>query len=220
MKVLKPFRPFYLVLYYVLYFLLVWLARILYPTRVIGKENLPKKSRRGYIIAPIHLHAIDPMYVLFARGLRKKMMIMGKEELFEINGLINFLWKVFGAFPVDRGTGNKDLIEAVTLEVEKGRGLLIFPEGTRSKDGNIGKVKSGAFVVAQTAGADIVPCWLYYSAGRFKMFRPVTVVFGKPLTLTQLGLEGPYNVKNVRQAKTIYTQALENLRDENKERFQ
>lgn len=205
-------NPFFKGFYYVIYTLLGWLVRLLYPLKVVGKENLVKGS---FVLAPNHLEAIDPMYILLARGFGKKMLVMGKAELFNINPLLNFCWNIFGAFPVERGTGNRDTLDKAIEEVKKGRGLLIFPEGTRSKDGNLGKLKSGAFVVAQQAGADIVPCRISYSAGKPKLFRRINVVFGAPVSLQQLGLVGEYSPKALREAKHKYTEILTKLYDEN-----
>ena len=205
---MKPLRPLYKVLYYLVYYLLGWAVCLLYPLKVIGKENLPKC---GYILAPNHRYAIDPLYVILARGYRPKLLVMGKEELFEKGRVLNFIWKVFGAFPVERGAGNHSLLDEVTREVQKGRDLLIFPEGTRSKDGKLLRMKSGAFVVAQQAGAPIVPCRMFYAAGRPKLFGRIYIAFGKPLSMQELGLVGTYSPKNLRAAKEKYVRALEGL---------
>ena len=102
MKPLKPLRPLYKVLYYVVYFCFGWAVKLLYRLRAVGRENLPRAD--GYVLAPNHLKAIDPMYVLLARGFHKKMLVMGKEELFEISPLLNFVWNIFGALELVRGS--------------------------------------------------------------------------------------------------------------------
>ncbi|MDL2325296.1 hypothetical protein LJC61_09180, partial [Ruminococcaceae bacterium OttesenSCG-928-A16] len=87
MKTLKPLQPLYKVLYFIVLALGEVLVRLVYPVRTIGRKNLQKGS---FVLAPNHLHAIDPMFVVLARGFGKKMLIMGKEELFTINPLLNF----------------------------------------------------------------------------------------------------------------------------------
>lgn len=205
---MKPLKPIYKILYYIIYYSLAWAVRLLYPLKIIGKENLPKG---GYVLAPSHIKAIDALYVILARGYKPKMLIMAKEELFKKSGLLNFIWNAFGAFPVERGAGNHSLLDEVTQEVKKGRDLLIFPEGTRSKDGQLMRVKSGAFVVAQSAGAPIVPCRMFYSAGKVKLFCPIYVAFGKPLTMQELGLADGHSPKELRCAKEQYVNALQAL---------
>lgn len=207
---MKPLKPLYKVLYYIIFYGLGWAVRLLYPLKVIGRQNLPKG---GYVLAPNHRFAIDPMYVILARGSRPKMLVMGKEELFEKGRLLNFIWKVFGAFPVDRGAGNKGLLDEVSVEVKRGHDLLIFPEGTRSKDGKLLRMKSGAFVVAQEAGVPIVPCRIWYAAGGPKLFRRIYIAFGAPLSMQELGLT-EYKPKNLRAAKDKFVESLEALSGE------
>lgn len=217
MKTLKPLRTIYKILYYILICLAQILVRIVYPVRAIGRENLQKG---GFVLAPNHLHAIDAMFVILARGFGKKMLVMGKEELFGKNKLLDFFWNIAGAFPVNRGKGDKVALNEAIEDVKSGRGLLIFPEGTRSKDGNLGKMKSGAFVVAMQTEADIIPCRIWYKSGeKVKPFHRITVIFGKPITLEELGLTGEYSAAKLRGAKQMFTQRLEELYQENKEKL-
>ncbi len=219
MKRLKAVQPLYLFLYQFFLLIGMVLVRLLYPVRTVGRENIALATRcaeaqpseaappyvsstvgkapsrgktpgQGFVLCPNHLSAIDPLFVVLARGFGKKMLIMGKEELFRINPLLNFFWCIAGAFPVHRGKGDTAAIEEAVEEVRAGRGLLIFPEGTRSKDGNLGRLKSGAFVVAMEANACLVPCHITYAAGRPKAFRRITVTFGPPASLSELGLAG------------------------------
>lgn len=213
---MKALKPFYKALYYLVFAFAQVVVRIVYPIRTIGRKNLPKEE--GYVVAPNHLFAIDPMYILLARGFRKKMMIMGKEELFKISPIVNFFWYVFGAFPVDRGTGDMNLLEHCVQEVKTGRSLFIFPEGTRSKTGNLGRLKSGAFVVAMRAGASMVPCHIWYKAGSPKPFRRITVMFGKPVTMEEMGLTGEYSAAKLREAKKVFAARIEELHEANPSR--
>ncbi|MDL2293553.1 1-acyl-sn-glycerol-3-phosphate acyltransferase [Ruminococcaceae bacterium OttesenSCG-928-D13] len=215
---MKTLKTRYKVIYQIVYTLLGWAVRLLYPLRVLGRENLIKGS--GFVLASNHLRAIDPLYILLARGFGKRMLIIAKDELFHINGFINWCWKVFGAFPIDRGTGDRGMLDQAMAEVrDHGTGFLIFPEGTRSKDGNLGKMKSGAFVVAMEAGVPIVPCVIRYSAGKAKLFRRIGVAFGKPVSMEELGLTGEYSVKKIREAKRIYTETMQRLIEETKDRL-
>lgn len=210
-------NPFFKVLYYIVFCIAQVVVRLVYPVRSIGRQNLPKNT--GYVLAPNHIKAIDPLYVLLARGFAKKMMVMGKEELFKISPVLNFFWHVFGAFPIDRGKGDMQALERCVQEMKTGRGLLIFPEGTRTKTGALGRLKSGAFVVAQKAGAPMVPCLIWYKAGGPKPFRRITVVFGKPVSLQEMGLVGEHSPKKLRQAKTVFTEKLQQLYTENQHRL-
>jgi 1-acyl-sn-glycerol-3-phosphate acyltransferase len=214
----KETKTVYNIIFQIIYITLGSLVRLLYPLRVIGKKNL-KLAGKAYVLAPNHVRAIDPLYVLLARGVSKKGLIMGKEELFGKSKFLDFFWKVVGAFAIDRGAGNKDTLDNAVNEIQKGRNLLLFPEGTRSKDGNLAKLKSGSFVIAWQAGCDIVPCHIYYSKGKPKIFKRITIVFGKPVSMQELGLCGEYSVKKIREAKKIFTQKLIELREDNIDRL-
>ena len=158
---------------------LAWLVwHIAFRIRVIGRENLIHD--RGFVIAPNHISAIDPVFVVIARFWGRPMVIMAKEELFEISRLLNWAWRHVGVVCVRRGKGDATVVENTVREVREGRGALVFPEGTRTKDGNLGKLKSGAFVIAAEAGVDMIPCRIIYKGGKMRVFGRCTVVFGKP----------------------------------------
>ena len=129
---------------------LVW--HLLFRIQVIGKENLKKIQSPGFILAPTHISAIDPVFIAIARFWGKRMVVFGKKELFEINPVITWFLGQCGCVMV-RGT--KDEMETLNNTIEeckKGRGLLLFPEGTREKEGKLLPPKSGLFVVAAGAG--------------------------------------------------------------------
>ena len=74
---------------------LAWLVwHIAFRIRVIGRENLIHD--RGFVIAPNHISAIDPVFVVIARFWGRPMVIMAKEELFEISRLLNWAWRHVG----------------------------------------------------------------------------------------------------------------------------
>ncbi len=63
---------------------LAWLAwHLVFRIKVIGRENLIQD--RGFVLAPNHLSALDPVFVVLARFWGRRMLVMAKEELFEIN---------------------------------------------------------------------------------------------------------------------------------------
>lgn len=215
-KVPTPLKPIYKILYYILFSLAWVLVRIMFPIRVIGKKNLKKG---GFVLAPNHVNALDPLFVVLARGFGKKMLIMGKEELFNKNIFLDFFLNISGTFPVNRGSGDKEALNEAIEDVKNGRGLLIFPEGTRSKDGKLGRLKSGAFVVAMQTETDMIPCSISYKGGNqnVKPFHRVTVVFGEPMSMQELDLAGEYSPAKLRVAKQKYTFALEELAAKNVE---
>ena len=208
---MKPLKGLYKALYFVLVSIGNVFIRPFFPVRARGRQNLPQSG--GFVLAPNHVRAIDPMYILLGYGYRKKMLVMGKAELFGKNPVMDFLWNCFGGFPIERGAGNRDVLNAAIDEVKGGRGLLVFPEGTRSRDGNLGKLKSGAFVAAAAAEVPLVPCHIRYAAGKPKIFRRITVVFGLPVRIEELGLTEGYGPRQLREAKHLFMDKMKALRE-------
>lgn len=198
---------------------LVWLfSHICFRIQVIGKENLPRKG--GYILAPNHVSGFDPVIILPVSRWLPKLVTFAKKELFEKNFLLTWLFKQLGGEAV-RG-GGKDGVDTMSRTIAKckaGHGLLIFPEGTRSKDGKLGSPKSGAFVVAAAAGVDMVPCRIIYDTpdGRAHFFCRVRVVFGQPIPAAQLDLGGEKrDMKKLRENKKLLVQCWEQMYEEHK----
>ena len=163
---------------------LVW--HIGFRIRVIGRENLPKEG--GFVLAPNHISAIDPVFVVIARFWGKRLLIMAKEEILQVNPVFTWMFRHVGVVGIERGRGDVNVVDELIGNVQKGQGLLIFPEGTRSKTGQVGKVKSGAFVIASAAGVPMVPCRIIYEPGRMKVFCRVRVCFGTPIPAEELYL--------------------------------
>ena len=186
---------------------LVW--HIVFRIQVIGRENLKKIQTAGFILAPTHISAIDPVFIAIARFWGKRMVVFAKKELFEINPLLTWFLKQCGCVQV-RGT--KDEMETMHKTIEEcrnGRGLLLFPEGTREKEGKLLTPKSGLFVVAAGAGTDVIPCRVLYDTpdGRMKLFCRVRVVFGEPMPAEQFAMEGRRDIKKLKANKQALTAA-------------
>lgn len=191
---------------------LVW--HIGFRIRVIGRENLPKEG--GFVLAPNHISAIDPVFVVIARFWGKRLLIMAKEEILQVNPVFTWMFRHVGVVGIERGRGDVNVVDELIGDVQKGQGLLIFPEGTRSKTGQVGKVKSGAFVIASAAGVPMVPCRIIYEPGRMKVFCRVRVCFGTPIPAEELYLGETKSASALRRNKALLTDAWQRLYDENK----
>ena len=191
---------------------LVW--HIGFRIRVIGRENLPKEG--GFVLAPNHISAIDPVFVVIARFWGKRLLIMAKEEILQVNPVFTWMFRHVGVVGIERGRGDVNVVDELIGDVQKGQGLLIFPEGTRRKPGQVGKVKSGAFVIASAAGVPMVPCRIIYEPGRMKVFCRVRVCFGAPIPTEELYLGETKSASALRKNKALLTDAWQRLYDENK----
>lgn len=143
---------------------------------VVGRENIPK-AKGGYIIASNHVSNNDPPMVgIVFKG---KYTFMAKDELFHLNPIFTWLIKKLGAFPVKRGSKDTKAIDSALESLDHGRIFVIFPEGTRSKTGELGKPKSGVSLIAARAKVPVVPVFVKY--GRKKIRQNVLVSIGEPI---------------------------------------
>lgn len=185
---------------------------LVYRVEVHGSEKLPKD--RGLVLVCNHVTAFDPIFL--ALKLKRQLNFMAKAELFK-NKLLGALLKGLGAFPVSRGTGDTTAIDKAVETVENGDILAIFPEGTRSKTGEMGRFKSGAVVIAQKTGADIVPASIYiekFEKGlRFRS--RVVIRFGEVIQNKALELEST-NLSAVKKAGALIKDAVARLLEESK----
>ena len=200
-------------LYYILVPLAWVLAHIVFRPQVIGRENLIKG--RGFILAPNHRSALDPVFIVLSDGYfwLHKMRIFAKKELFQGKRLLAWFLRQMGAVSVKNGRDDLSTLDNTIRECRTGRGLLLFPEGTRSKDGRLLPPKSGAFVVADQAAVDMIPCRILYDTpdGRLKLFCRIRICFGKPISAEQLALGEKRNMVKLRENKKMLTAAWEEM---------
>ena len=200
-------------LYYILVPLAWVLAHIVFRPQVIGRENLIKG--RGFILAPNHRSALDPVFIVLSDGYfwLHKMRIFAKKELFQGKPLLAWFLRQMGAVSVKNGRDDLSTLDNTIRECRTGRGLLLFPEGTRSKDGRLLPPKSGAFVVADQAAVDMITCRILYDTpdGRLKLFCRIRICFGKPISAEQLALGEKRNMVKLRENKKMLTAAWEEM---------
>ena len=202
-----------MVLYYIV-LPLAWIVfHIGFRVECIGRENLKKVRTSGCIIAPNHVSAIDPVFVVITRFWGRRMVVFAKKELFEINVLLTWFFRWMGALCV-RGTREElDVIDQTVEACRNGGTLLIFPEGTREKEGKLLQPKSGLFVIAAQAAVDVVPVRILYDTpdGRMKLFCKVKVVYGEPMPAAQFAMESRRDLKTLRANKQALLDAWEDL---------
>ena len=146
---------------------------ICYRVKVIGADKFP--SSGGVVLCCNHVAAIDP--VILGVKCKRQLCFMGKAELFK-SKFTKYLFTKLGSFAVERGKHDHGAIQKAQQVVKEGGVFAIFPEGTRSKTGEIARAKPGAALVAVTAGSDILPVAIKYHAKKRKIFCKVTLKFG------------------------------------------
>lgn len=120
-----------------------------------GRENIPPRGE-AVVYAPNHNSLIDVPF--FYMALRRFPAMMAKKELFKVPVMHGCLVSL-KCIKIDR-KGAHSIVEAVRSgcrTIEDGHSIVIFPEGTRSKTGEIGAFKNGAFKIAERTGCPVVP---------------------------------------------------------------
>ncbi len=167
-----------------LYTLVRWLVKVvflvMFNVNTEGKENIPHGG--GHIVASNHISWADP--ILIGMYIKTPNAYISKMELFK-NKLVALLLTLLQAFPVTRGSGETGFIDKSVKFLRKGDNLVIFPEGTRSKTGNIGRAKTGVSHIAVASYAPVVPVSVKCD-GKLRFRAKVTVTYGKAIPAEKL----------------------------------
>jgi 1-acyl-sn-glycerol-3-phosphate acyltransferase len=173
------------------------ICKLIFDLSFEGTENVPTDGSN--IFASNHRSYGDPIFV--ALMTRVPISYMAKEELFKQNIFFTLLIKAWGAFPVTRGTGDTAVIDTSIEKLESGRNLLLFPEGTRSKDGKVGKGKTGVALIAAVAQTQVIPVGINFEGEKLKFRKKVVVRYGKPIDPKEIGVSdaSPANLKKMKK---------------------
>ena len=149
--------------------------KVIFRTRVIGAENVP--SEGSLILAANHVSNWDPPFL--GTFVSRDVSYMAKEELFK-NPIFAAAIRALHVFPVKRGTADKNAIKHAVKLLKDGQCLGIFPEGTRSKTGKLGKAESGVGLIAAMTKAPVLPAAIINTNKIFgeKIFPQLGVVYG------------------------------------------
>lgn len=157
-------------------------CRLYFGLRLVGTEHIPAEG--PLIITPNHQTFADPPLVSIP--VRTRVYYMAWDRLFDIRGL-SWLIRRLRAFPVDIEARDPRATREAMRILETGAALMIFPEAERSVDGRVGRFKPGAFRLAASIGAPVLPVtiaggWESWPPGRL-LPRPgrITITYHPPL---------------------------------------
>jgi 1-acyl-sn-glycerol-3-phosphate acyltransferase len=172
-----------------------WLARwmcrvfcmLLFDWRFYGLDNIPKKG--PFLLVSNHQSFLDPIFC--GAPPKRHLCFLARDTLFK-NWFFGPLITSVNSIPVKRGQGDLSAMKKVIGKLQEGRGVCLFPEGTRTSDGKILPFKSGLGLLCRRGNAAIVPvvidgafeCWprtkmLFSPGGR------IIVYYGKAITAEQ-----------------------------------
>ncbi|MEO0688089.1 MAG: lysophospholipid acyltransferase family protein, partial [Cyanobacteria bacterium J06649_11] len=170
------------------------MLRAYFQGRIYGADNVPQNG--PLVIVSNHASNVDPPIV--SNSVRRPVSYMAKEELFKIP-IFKQLIQLYGAYPVSRGTGDRNAIRNALEYLNGGWAVGIFLQGTRTKDGRITDPKRGAALIAAKAKVPIIPVCLWgtqdieQKGSKIPQQVPVTVRIGElispPASTTKEDLE-------------------------------
>jgi 1-acyl-sn-glycerol-3-phosphate acyltransferase len=149
--------------------------------QVSGQEHIP--PGRSCIFMCNHVSNLDPPIII--PNLPGRSSVLLKKELMGIP-ILGTAMRMAKFVPVERGSRReaaKASVEAAAEALKSGLNIMVFPEGTRSRDGRLASFKKGPFFLAQQTGAPIVPVAI---AGTEKMMRKGSVAITPGLAKVQM----------------------------------
>ena len=168
------------------YFAMRWGLRMLMPmiwkVRVYGRHNEPGEG--GVVYISNHQSFLDPMLVGF--GLVRPLNYMARSTLFDTPGLKQLI-SALNAFPVKRGTADTGALKEAMRRIKRGGQVLVFAEGTRTRDGKISPFLPGVSLLARRAAKWIVPVVIDGAFEAWPRIKPlpgwgkIVVSFGEPI---------------------------------------
>ncbi|MFA7330821.1 MAG: lysophospholipid acyltransferase family protein [Candidatus Delongbacteria bacterium] len=162
--------------------------RLGYRLEVSGLERIPRQG--SLILASNHQSNLDPP--LIGCFFPREISFVAKKQLFE-NPWLARLMRHFNALPLDRSGVDLRALREIRARLGQGHDLLVFPEGTRSRDGRLGQPRAGLGLIISAAEVDVLPVLILGSRSSPGLpgFRPVIrLEFGAPIPRAALPLAG------------------------------
>ncbi len=161
--------------------LIAIIAKLLGRIEVHGSERIPDGP---FVLAPVHRSNVD--FALVSLVTKRRMRYMGKDSIFKYKWL-NPFFEALGAFPVHRGTADREALRTSVAVIESGQPLVMFPEGTRQSGPTVEELFDGPAYVAAKTQAPIVPVGIGGSERAMpkgsKFIHPgkIVLIVGEPL---------------------------------------
>lgn len=156
-------------------FLVHIFCKVVFFVKLIGTENLPKEG--AVILAVNHTSLWDPPVLI--SSVPRHMRVMAKKELFD-HKMLKPILKLADAFPVARGSNDIGAIKTALQTLKNGDVFTIFPSGRRVLANESSEAKAGVALIAARSGAPVIPVAM---RGGYRLFRPVKIYFGQPVTI-------------------------------------
>jgi len=196
--------------YWIFWILFRFLFAAYFRWRISNPERVPLEG--PVILAANHASFLDPPLV--GAALKRPLNYLARDTLFPVP-VVGWLLRLWQVVPVDREGGGAAGLRAIFDRLLMGGAILLFPEGTRTRDGQLQPARSGIGLVVIKSDAPVVPVRIlgtYEAYGRHTRFprpRRVVVKFGCPLRFEQLRAEAKQCPKP--RLKQIYQQVADEI---------
>jgi 1-acyl-sn-glycerol-3-phosphate acyltransferase len=158
------------------------LLKLFNRVEVTGLERIPTQGPA--VIVANHISLWDPIYLYCL--VRRRTWFMAKSELFDIP-VLGFLLRLINVFPVKRNSLDRQALKKAAQVLGQGDALVIFPEGSRSRTGELQPFKQGAALFAHRSGAAVVPVLFENTTKTFPkaIGQRIRIVCGEPLDFAE-----------------------------------
>jgi len=188
--------------------------RLMYATyfhwRVFNAERVPQTG--SVILASNHASFLDPPLV--GSGLRRQINYLARASLFRYPG-VGWLLRKWNSVPVERDGGGAAGLKAILDRLLAGGAIILFPEGTRTKDGKLQPARSGIGLTVIKSDAVVIPVRTfgtfecYNRKLKFHMLKQLSVKYGEPMKFEKLRAEAKTCTKP--RLKEIYQQVADEV---------
>ena len=164
------------------YLLVFPVFRLLFRGRTTGNDNVPLEG--AVVVVANHGSHLDPP--LLGHALGRPVAFMAKAELFRVP-LLGPIIRACGAYPVERGAGDREAIRTATDRLLQGWATGVFLDGTRQNDGRVNRPQPGAALLAARAGVPLLPVAIINSyrvlgsGSRRARLLPIHIRIGTPI---------------------------------------
>ena len=166
------------------------LFSILGQLKSFGRANLPSKD--NFLLLANHVSYIDPFVI--ATAANQELHFMTRDDALTWP-LIGNMLKFFNGYPVKRGTPDLKALKHTISLLNSGKPVLLFPEGTRSADGQLGSAADGVGFITKYAQVPTIPVFIggtekiLSRSESLSLRTKITVTFGPPLDFSDLATE-------------------------------
>jgi 1-acyl-sn-glycerol-3-phosphate acyltransferase len=174
-----------MVLYWTVWIIVRGLARLLFHLQVLGEQHIPNTG--GLLIAANHASYLD--IPILGCALHRRASFLGRMDLF--SGLFGAVLRYLGWIPIRRGRVDRKGFDDAVRRLKAGQVVVLYPEGSRSQDGQLQPGKPGIGMILEAAGCPVVPALLDGTNealppdAKWIRLRPIRVVFGAPMDFSQ-----------------------------------